>query len=143
MYSCTTTVIFYTCIRIWVISLETKFRYYPVSEISSKLNFKTKFSTTCTREKCIYSCVIWPQNTPSAERSLDGWVTAFGLLGYRITAHDGHLAPRDGTRQAIAPVGVSPRRFLAVSDLGAFCFTSVVSPNRKPPNRHNFAEKLV
>ena len=47
--------------------------------------------------------------------------------GYRITAHDGHVASCDGNKQAIAPVGVSPRRFSAVSDLGAFCFNSVVS----------------
>ena len=30
----------------------------------------------------------------------------------------------------------------AVSNIGAFCFNFVVSPNRKPPNRHNFAEKM-
>ena len=47
--------------------------------------------------------------------------------GYRITAQDGHLASCDGNKQAITPVGVSPRRFLAVSDIGAFCFNSVVS----------------
>ena len=63
--------------------------------------------------------------------------------GYRITAHDGHLASCDGNKQAIAPVEVPPRRFLAVSYLGAFCFNSVVSSNRKDPNRHNFAEKIV
>ena len=53
-----------------------------------------------------------------------------GLLpsGYRITAHDGHLASCDGNKQAIAPVGVSPRRFSAVSYLGAFCFNWGVSP---------------
>jgi hypothetical protein len=49
--------------------------------------------------------------------------------GYRITAHDGHLASCDKKKKkAIKPVGVSPRRFSAVSDLGAFCFTRVVSP---------------
>ena len=47
--------------------------------------------------------------------------------GYRITAQDGHLASCDGNKQAITPVGVSLRRFLAVSDIGAFCFNSVVS----------------
>ena len=59
-----------------------------------------------------------------------------GLLpsGYRITAHDGHLASCDGNKQALAPVGVSPRRFSAVSYLGALCFNSVVSSNRRPEN---------
>ena len=47
--------------------------------------------------------------------------------GYRITAHDGHLASCDGNKQALAPVGVSPRRFSAVSYLGAFCFNWGVS----------------
>ena len=47
--------------------------------------------------------------------------------GYRITAQDGHLASCDGNKQAITPVGVSPRRFSAISDLGAFCFNSVLS----------------
>ena len=47
--------------------------------------------------------------------------------GYRITAHDGHLASCDGNKQVVAPVGVSPRRFSAVSDLGAFCFNRAVS----------------
>ena len=47
--------------------------------------------------------------------------------GYRITAHDGHLASCDGNKQALAPVGVPPRRFSAVSYLGAFCFRVVSS----------------
>jgi hypothetical protein len=47
--------------------------------------------------------------------------------GYRITAQDGHLASCDGNKQAITPVGVTSRRFLAVSDIEAFCFNSVVS----------------
>ena len=54
--------------------------------------------------------------------------------GYRITAHDGHLASCDGNKQAIAPVGVPPRRSSAVSYLGALCFNSVVSSNRRPEN---------
>jgi hypothetical protein len=63
--------------------------------------------------------------------------------GYRITAHDGHLASCDGNKQALAPVGVPPRRLSTVSYLGAFYFNWGVSSNRKYPNRHNFAEKLV
>ena len=47
--------------------------------------------------------------------------------GYRITAHDGHLASCDRNKQVVAPVGVSPRRSSAVSDIGAFCFNRVVS----------------
>jgi hypothetical protein len=47
--------------------------------------------------------------------------------GYRITAHDGQLASCDENKQAITPVGVSPRRFSAVSDLGASSFNRVVS----------------
>ena len=54
--------------------------------------------------------------------------------GYRITAHDGHLASCDGNKQALAPVGVPLRRFSAVSYLGAFCFNPVVSSNRRPEN---------
>ena len=54
--------------------------------------------------------------------------------GYRITAHDGHLASCDGNKQALAPVGVPPRRFSAVSYLGAFCCNPVVSSNRRPEN---------
>ena len=54
--------------------------------------------------------------------------------GYHKTAHDGNLASCDANKQAITPVGVSPRRFSAVSYLGAFCFNSVVSSKsgRKP-----------
>jgi hypothetical protein len=48
--------------------------------------------------------------------------------GYRITAHGGHLAYCDGNKQAITPVGVSPRRFLGVSDLWAFCGRSALIP---------------
>ena len=47
--------------------------------------------------------------------------------GYRITAHDGHLASCDGNKQALAPVGVPLRRFSAVSYLGAFYFNWGVS----------------
>jgi hypothetical protein len=53
---------------------------------------------------------------------------------YRITAQDGHLASCDGNKQALAPVGVPPRRFSAVSYLGALCFNSVVSSDRRPEN---------
>ena len=47
--------------------------------------------------------------------------------GYHKTAHDGNLASCDANKQAITPVEVSPRRFSAVSNLGAFYFNSVVS----------------
>jgi hypothetical protein len=74
-------------------------------------------------------CATTPQNAPSAERSLDGWVHGLPPSGYRITAHDGHLASCDENKQAITPVGVSPMRFSAVSYIGAFCFNMVVSSN--------------
>ena len=45
--------------------------------------------------------------------------------GYRIIAHDGHLESCYGNKQAIAPVGVSPMCFSAVSYLGAF---SILAP---------------
>jgi hypothetical protein len=51
---------------------------------------------------------------------------------YRISAQAGHLASCDGNKQALAPVGVPPRRFSAVSYIGALCFNSVVSSNRRP-----------
>ena len=53
-------------------------------------------------------------------------------LGYRITAHDGHMASCDGNKQAIAPVGVSPRRFSAVSDIGAFSILAPKSGCKRP-----------
>jgi hypothetical protein len=58
--------------------------------------------------------------------------------GYRIIAHDGHLASFDENKQAIAPVGVSPRRFSTISDLGAFRCNSVVPPKsvQKPVKTH-------
>jgi hypothetical protein len=55
-----------------------------------------------------------------------------------MIAHDGHLASFDENKQAIAPVGVSPRRFSTISDPGAFCFNSVVpsKSGQKPVKTH-------
>jgi hypothetical protein len=74
--------------------------------------------------------------------------------GYRITAHDGHLASCDGNKQALAPVGVPPRRFSAVSYLGAFCLStrgawrpprsrSQAHSTPRPPQQHHSRARIA